>query len=92
MKGKTINRINLVGKCGSCKFAHYSIEKYPCSIVCEKMSPRNNLFNRGRHGCPLYELDKDKLCKCGETIECWYNFCPTCGQAVKWKGADNDQR
>jgi hypothetical protein len=92
MSDKATTHLNLVGKCGSCKFAHFNEERYPCWIVCEKMSPRNNTFRRSRAGCPHYQFDKDKICECGETIENWYNFCPTCGQKVEWKGADNEQR
>ena len=82
-------RVNLFRKCGSCVHAHYDSPRYPCAIKCDlRMNPRSSLFQRTRSTCHMYEFDANKLCKCGETKEVWYNYCPKCG--AKMGGAENN--
>lgn len=79
-------RVCLMNKCGSCVHAHYDSPRYACTITCDVMNPKNSVFQRTRHACRMYEFDRTEVCCCGETIEDWYNFCPTCGLTIKRRG------
>jgi hypothetical protein len=50
-------RVDLLNKCGSCIYASPE-KRNPSRIICSKMSPQNNSFQRSRIACRIYKRDK----------------------------------
>ena len=82
--GATYRRTDLHEKCGSCAHAQPHPTAPGC-ILCRNrpLAGGNAVISRSAKRCSNYRFDPTKLCRCGETKEPWYKFCPTCGVALK---------
>lgn len=92
--GATYKRTDLHNKCGSCLYSTQHPHS-PGSVICSNRPDfkpgTQTVLTRATKCCRNYVFDPSKLCRCGETREPWYNYCPNCGLRIKMEGTNNAQ-